>query len=119
LRGELALPRFDLSSQEELTAVVDGLGLRAARLSPGALAGFSPDRGTISRLVQRIELRVEEEGTEAAAATAAIVERGGTEQYVRMVVDKPFIFALRDTRRGLVLVAGYVGRPTTIASASR
>ena len=119
LKGELALPRFDLSSLEELTAVVDRLGLRAARLSPGALAGFSPDRATISRLVQRIELRVEEEGTEAAAATAAIVERGGTEEYVRMIVDKPFIFALRDTRRGLVLAAGYVGRPTTLASASR
>ena len=119
MQGELALPRFDLSSQEELTAVVDRLGLRAARLSPDSLAGFSPDRGTISRLVQRIELRVEEEGTEAAAATAAIVERGGTEEYVRMVVDKPFIFALRDTRTGLILAAGYIGRPTPLASASR
>jgi serine protease inhibitor len=119
LEGELALPRFDLSSQEELTPVVDRLGLRGARLSAGALAGFSPDGATISRLVQRIELRVEEEGTQAAAATAAVMERGGTEEYVRMVVDRPFIFALRDTRSGLMLAAGYVGRPTTLAAASR
>jgi serine protease inhibitor len=29
-----------------------------------------------------------------------------------VVVDKPFIFALRDDKRGLILLAGYVGDPT-------
>jgi serine protease inhibitor len=117
--GELALPRFDISSREDLTATMDSLGLKAARLAPGALSGFTPDPARISRILQRLELRLNEEGTEAAAATAVMVERGGTADYVRMVVDKPFVFALRDSATGLILAAGYVGQPGTLATAAR
>jgi serpin B len=33
--------------------------------------------------------------------------------YVKMVVDKPFVFALRDRETGLILMSGYVGRPSS------
>ena len=117
--GELALPHFDASSREDMTRVLDTLGLRAARFSPDALSGFSADHARISRVVQRVELRLNEEGTEAAAATAVMVERGVESDYVRMVVDKPFVFGLRDAATGLILVAGYVGQPTTLATAAQ
>jgi serine protease inhibitor len=35
-----------------------------------------------------------------------------------MVVDKPFVFALRDRQAGLVLLQGYVASPAAIAEAS-
>jgi serine protease inhibitor len=117
--GELALPRLFVSGREDLTGTLDGLGLRAARLAPASLSGFTSDAAQITRVLQRIELRLNEEGTEAAAATAVTVERGAGADYIRMVVDKPFVFALRDAATGLILAAGYVGQPATLATAAR
>ena len=55
---------------------------------------------------------IDEEGAEAAAATAVISSRAlGTDGAIHMVVDKPFVYALRDKVTGLILVAGYVGQP--------
>ena len=118
-QGDVALPRFDVSSREDLTGSLDALGLRAVRRRPDALSGFSPDPLRITRVFQRVELRVTEEGTEAAAATAAIAERGGTEDFVHLVMDRPFVFALRDSATGLILAAGYVGDPAPLATAKR
>jgi serpin B len=117
-QGDLALPHFDVSNGEDLTPVLDRLGLRTARVAPGSLAGFTADPAHITRIVQRLELRLNEEGTQAAAATAAIAERGVDPNYVRMAADKPFMFALRDSVTGLILMAGYVGEPTSLATAA-
>ena len=46
--------------------------------------------------------------TVTAVATTRSIAR---DDHVRMVVDKPFVFALRDRRSGLILFMGYVGAP--------
>jgi serine protease inhibitor len=38
--------------------------------------------------------------------------------YVKMVVDKPFVFALHDRKSGLVLLEGYVAQPSELADSS-
>lgn len=111
-KGDLALPRFKLSDRYELTPTLDALGLEKARRSPAALADFGKG-AMLSQVVQRTEIEVDEEGAEAAAATAIMATRAlqqGPEDVVRMVVDKPFVFALREKESGLILIAGYVGR---------
>jgi serine protease inhibitor len=116
--GEIALPRFSASGSEDLLPVMDALGLAKARKAPGALKGFTATSQTIARVVQKTELRVNEEGTEAAAATAVTTLRSAMpRQYVKMVVDKPFMFALRDKRAGLVLLQGYVAKPEVMVDA--
>jgi serpin B len=115
--GEISLPKVNFTSAEELLRPLDALGLRPARQSPGALDGFSAMSLVITRIVQKLELRLSEEGTEASAATAVVTTRSlGPNDHVKMVVDKPFMFALRDQKTGLVLFTGYVGAP---AEASR
>lgn len=111
--GDVAMPKFSSSETAELLDSLDVLGLRAARKKPSALGGFSPVPQTISRIVQKTELRINEEGTEAAATTAVTTLRSISPEsdYVKMVVDKPFMFALRDQRTGLILLAGYIGEP--------
>jgi serine protease inhibitor len=110
--GEIALPKFSLSASEELLQPLDALGLRAARQLPDALDGFSDEQLNISRVVQKLELRLSEEGTEAAAATAVVTTRSlAPDTHLKMVVDKPFVFALRDQKTGLVLFMGYIGTP--------
>ncbi len=102
-------PRFGLAERSELLPVLDGLGLEKARRSPTALAGFG--KGTLlTRVIQRASIEVDEEGAEAAAATAVTGMRAlERDNALHMVVDKPFVFALRDRATGLILVAGYLG----------
>jgi serpin B len=111
VQGDLRLPAFSLSQKSDLTAPLDRLGLRRERQSPAALAGFGPDGVRLSRVVQRVEMTVDEDGAEAAAATAAVMERSIASEFIRMKVDRPFVFALRDAPTGLLLVAGYVSAP--------
>ena len=66
----------------------------------------------MSSVVQKVFLAINEQGTEAAAATALTTRTAMIRMKLnedRLVVDKPFIFALRDKISGLVLVSGYVG----------
>jgi len=110
--GEMGLPKLSLSAAEELLRPLDALGLRPARQMPDALEGFSAMSLAITRVVQKLDLRLSEEGTEAAAATAVVTTRSlGPHEHVRMIVDKPFMFALRDQKTGLILFTGYVGAP--------
>jgi serpin B len=110
--GEIGMPKLSLSSVEELLRPLDAMGLRAARQRKDALEQFSDEDLIISRVVQKLELRLSEEGTEAAAATAVVTTRSiAPDDHVKMIVDKPFVFALRDRKTGLVLFMGYVGAP--------
>jgi serine protease inhibitor len=115
-KGEIAMPKLNLSASGELLPPLDAFGLAVARRSPDALEGFSDDPLQIARIVQKIELRVNEEGTEGAAATAVMTTRGIAIEpdHVRMVIDKPFVFALRDEKTGLILFMGYVGTPPKV-----
>jgi serine protease inhibitor len=114
--GEIAMPKLHLTAAEELLRPLDALGLRAARQARDALAAFSPEPLLITRVVQKLELRLDEDGTEAAAVTAAMTTRSlASEQPVKMIVDKPFVFALRDQKTGLILFMGYVGNPVSRA----
>ena len=109
---DLRLPRFTLRQGTELLPALDAAGLYRVRFSPTAFAKLSPDRIDMSSVVQKVFLAVNEKGTEAAAATAITTRAAMIKPKLnedRLVVDKPFIFALRDRISGLVLVSGYVG----------
>jgi serine protease inhibitor len=109
--GDLALPRFSASGRQDLIPALDALGLDKARHAAGALQGLAQG-ATLSQVVQRSMIDVDEEGAEAAAATAAVSTRVlGADDGIHMVVDKPFIYALRDKATGLILIAGYAGQP--------
>jgi serine protease inhibitor len=113
--GEIGLPKLTLSAGAELLPPLDAFGLAPARYSANAFEGFSDEALLIARIVQKIELRVNEEGTEGAAVTAVITTRGlGTPDHIKMIVDKPFVFALRDDKTGLILFMGYVGAPPKV-----
>jgi len=107
LPGEVALPRLDISANIDLMPMLLTLGLKP----PSTLPGFAAGPLQLAKVQQRVELKVDEEGAEAAAATAAIGSRAMEVGLVKMIADKPFIFALRDAASGLIIVAGYVANP--------
>lgn len=108
---DLSLPRLKLEGRTELLPVLDALGLKEGRMSPTALDGFAPGQ-RISDVIQKTVLKIDESGTEAAAATAVLTVRSAIRsQNQRIAFDKPFWFALRDRDTGVVLLAGFVGDP--------
>lgn len=108
-RGDLALPRFSLEDEGDLLPAL-AKDLAEAMKSPTALSGFGP-KARVEGVLQRTKIEVDEEGATAAAATAVVVARAlAVDEALHMVVDRPYLFALRDRQSGLILIAGYVGK---------
>lgn len=115
----LALPKFRLESPAmPLTEVLQELGVRAAfdRATAdfsGIAAFTSPeDRLFMTNVIQKTFLAVDEQGAEAAAATAAIIGLlGGTAREIRF--DRPFLCAVRDVRTGALLFVARISDPAS------
>jgi serpin B len=99
----LTLPRFDLDVRTDLERPMSDLGSRSLFVEG------RDDRLWLGELRQSIRVRVFEEGTKADAVTHAALQASAP---VRMVVDRPFFFAIRETAGGLVLFAGLVFDPS-------
>jgi len=111
----LSLPKFRQRAGFGLIPVLQQLGVQDAFTSAADFSGItSTVRLFISAVVHQAYIDVDEQGTEAAAATAVAMRpmalRRGPEP-VRMIVDRPFLFAIADTATGLPLFLGQVSRP--------
>jgi serpin B len=115
--GSIALPRFKLAYEANLNATLKALGMRIA-FDPGAAdftgIGSAPDgRFFISAVEHKTFIDVNELGTEAAAVTGVMV--GATSAPLnpfRMIVDRPFLYAIADRPTGAILFLGAMEDPT-------
>jgi serpin B len=112
---ELSLPRFEFTSTFVLNDLLHALGMEEAFV-PG-LADFSGIDGSqdlfVSLVIHKAFVLVNEQGTEAAAATAVVVDLGVSEPSTPvMTVNRPFFFVIRDVPTGSVLFIGRVLDPT-------
>lgn len=107
---DLMLPRFQARTQARLDEALAALGLGIAFSGEADFSGMTPDeRLAITAVVHEAVVRTDEAGTEAAAATAVIVGRVSLPDY--HVVNRPFLFVIRDRPTGAVLFMGRVARP--------
>jgi serpin B len=110
----LSLPKFTLAGQSiSLNAALQALGMNDAFID--GKADFSPMSTSeplhIDQVVHQAYVRVDENGTEAAAATGVgIGDLAIAENSVN--VNRPFFFVLRDVPTGAVLFVGRVMDPT-------
>ena len=114
-RGALALPRLALDVETSLLPALRALGLGAALDDPRAFAGIAAPAPTLSRVLHRATLVLDERGTEAAAATAAVMATRAAvaeeEAPFEMRVDRPFALAVRHRGAGAVLFTAWVDDP--------
>lgn len=107
---ELRLPRFKFELTRELKDDLSELGMGIAfdpnRADFYGIADVRPDRLYLTRVLQKTFVEVNEEGTEAAAATAVGV--GVTSMPPTMEVNRPFLFAIRERLSGAVVFMGQV-----------
>jgi serpin B len=90
------------------------LGMKAA-FSDADFTGMS-SKGEdlyISQVLHKAFVEVNEEGTEAAAATAVIIKErvSAPREPVTFRADRPFVFTIRDNRNGAVLFLGRYSGP--------
>ena len=109
---ELTMPKFEYESSFQLSDMLIEMGM------PNAFgdADFSGMTGTrelfISQVVHKAFISVDEEGTEAAAATAVIMPLAAAPSpTVEVTIDRPFIYMIRDLQTGTILFAGRVLNP--------
>jgi serpin B len=115
--GALKLPRFSMDYELSLNQTLKALGMSTAFDSKAAdfsAMGSGSERFYISEVKHKTFLEVNEEGTEAAAATSVgmgttAIRPGDTK--FNMVVDRPFFIAIRDNTTGSVLFMGAIVQP--------
>lgn len=107
--GTLRLPRFTADARTELKKPLAGLGLTPA-LRPGAFTGMGTPAPSLSAIVHQASFSVDEQGAEAAAATAVVMGRSARiEKPFAMTCDRPFIVSLYQMSTGAILLVGVIG----------
>jgi serpin B len=107
----VALPRFKMTSDFQLNDVLQALGMRDAFTGAADFSGMTGSRELfIGAVIHQAFVDVNEEGTEAAAATAVVMLKGSLPPAFR--ADHPFLFLIRDMRSGSILFLGRVMNPT-------
>jgi len=114
---DVAVPRFTTTYGLDLADTLKGMGMPSAFGD----ADFSGMTGTmelrISAVIHKAFVDVNEQGTEAAAATAVIMAKGGAMPSKPVFrADHPFIFLIRDTQTGAILFMGRITDPTAAST---
>jgi serpin B len=115
-RVTLTMPRFRVEFSSSLIPALRQLGVNEAFGEGADFSGITEtERLTISAVVHKAFIDVDEQGTEAAAATAVAIKALAAFRRpppVTMVVDRPFLFAIVHTATGLPLFLGQLSRPS-------
>jgi serpin B len=108
----LKMPKFGCESTFDLSRTLAEMGMPDA--FDDRVADFSGMDGQVGQLyigkvVHKSFLSVDEAGTEAAAATAVLIVGVGLPQEI--IINRPFIYMIRDIKTGAILFLGRVKRP--------
>jgi serine protease inhibitor len=104
------LPRFETEWEASLDEALEGLGMGPAYSDD--YAPMSSARPMLSTIQQKTFLRVDEEGTEAAAVTGGSMIVSAPVDPQELRVDRPFVFAITDAETGTILFLGAIADPT-------
>ena len=111
---DLFLPKFDLTTENSLSDALKVLGVELPFDENADFSGISEVPLRIDEILQKVRVQLDEEGTKAAAATAAIVACMALipeEEPVEVRADRPFAFVIADAETESVCFAGVVENP--------
>ncbi|MGB9672733.1 MAG: serpin family protein [Anaerolineales bacterium] len=112
---ELHMPKFKVESDFSLVKALSELGMPLAFTDQADFSGMDGKRDLyIGEVVHKAYVSVNETGTEAAAATAVVMELTAAmpEKPIQISLDHPFFFFIRDIQYGSILFAGRLLDPT-------
>jgi serine protease inhibitor len=112
--ANIQIPKFQFEYEKELVDILKSLGMKAA--FNGAEADFTNINSEmyIDLIKQKCFIAVDENGTEAAAITVEADKTSDVMEEVKpidFIVNRPFMFIIRDEKLGTTLFMGKVGNP--------
>ncbi|WP_375432011.1 serpin family protein [uncultured Friedmanniella sp.] len=110
---DVTMPAFTFRSRFSLPEVLHTLGMTRAFSDEAELAGLTATEPLrVARVEHQGWIAVDQDGLEAAAATAATVEAtSALLPQVKLVLDRPFLFIVHDVALRLPLLVGIVADP--------
>ena len=105
----LSLPRFVMEYDSFLNDALTDLGMGIAFTREADFSDLSPERLCMDFVRQKTIIEVDEAGTRAAAVTAVGIR---PVSFFGFLVDRPFLFAIRERLSGTLLFIGVIGDPT-------
>lgn len=113
-KSTIDMPKFELEYEIEYSDILKAMGMEIAFTPHAAdLSGLSEQGQNnlyLDEVIHKVFIRVDEEGTEAAAATSVGVMP--TSMPPQMIVDRPFIFIIHERESGANLFMGVVRDPS-------
>lgn len=106
---DLYLPKFKMEERYDLSDNLIGMGMRSAFAINANFSGMAEkDKVMISKVLHKSFVAVDEKGTEAAAATAVIIEliSPPVSHVLQFKVDHPFYFFIRHNKSKSILFFG-------------
>ena len=105
----LSLPRFVMEYDSFLNDALTDMGMGIAFTPQADFSDLSPEDLCMDFVRQKTFIEVDEAGTRAAAVTAVGI---GVVSFFGFLVDRPFLFAIRERLSGTILFVGVIGDPT-------
>lgn len=112
-RVNLSLPKFKTEATYDLKNQLSKMGMPLAFTNNADFSGITGDKSlAIDKIIHKAVIEVNEEGTEAAAATAVTMRKTSifTDE-VRCKADHPFIYLIRDNQTNTILFIGRLMNP--------
>lgn len=111
----LKMPRWDFETMLDLTSILKGMGMQIPFEDSADLSGITGEPNLkVDAAIHKANITVDEEGTEAAAATAIMVGVTSAQEpqpTIDVIIDRPFIFAIYDRGTSTLLFVGRVLNP--------
>jgi serpin B len=110
---QVFFPRFKMTSEFGLAQILSAMGMPDAFSGKADFSGMTGNRDLfISAVIHKAYVDVNEEGTEAAAATGVVMRLTSVEPPPPVFrADHPFIFLIRDNHTGSILFLGRLESP--------
>ncbi len=108
---EVGLPRFQIEYKADLKSTLQQLGIITAFNPNAEFQNITSRPFWISLIEHKTFAKIDEIGTEAAAATTVLASRGGEDTAVEMIVNRPFFFAILDVETNSILLMGSIVDP--------
>ncbi|XP_018017147.1 leukocyte elastase inhibitor isoform X3 [Hyalella azteca] len=118
VKVEVTIPRFKLEYSEDLVAPLKSLGVSNMFGSSADLSGIGglPGDLYVSNVLHKAFIDVNEEGSEAAAATAVVIKAAAAVRYPEFTANRPFFFMLGEKKKsGVILFCGRLTQPQASA----
>jgi serpin B len=109
---EICLPKFELETKYFMRETLSALGMPTAFSGAADFSGMTGGRDLfISEVIHQAYVKVDEKGTEAAAATAVVMNLTAVPQTKVFRADHPFIFIIQEKETGIILFVGRIINP--------